>query len=160
MCLYINTILTYITDNVKSHFKFALQRAGGLNCSMSSSTFQFPVYEQRTLGRARMWAVKALMRLRRCTVSTEPSLLHIFSGIHKLHELLLTFVWLFIILCLWFWNKWLVWFTSTFQSKPYIYTCTHAYVLPITVLSANSDSDFMFCLQRYHGLFIDRSLVY
>ena len=29
-----------------------------------------------------------------------------------------------------------------------------------TVLPAKSDSDFMFCLQSYHGLRIDRSLVY
>ena len=30
----------------------------------------------------------------------------------------------------------------------------------ITVLPAKSDSDFMFCLQHYQGLIIDRSLVY
>ena len=30
----------------------------------------------------------------------------------------------------------------------------------VTVLSAKSDSDFMFCLQRYQGLTIDRLLVY
>ena len=30
---------------------------------------------------------------------------------------------------------------------------------PPTVLPAKSDSDFMFCLQSYHGLLIDRSLV-
>ena len=29
-----------------------------------------------------------------------------------------------------------------------------------TVLPANSDSDFMLCLQSYQGLIIDRSLVY
>ena len=29
-----------------------------------------------------------------------------------------------------------------------------------TVLPANSDSDFMFCLQGYQGLIIDRSLLY
>ena len=29
-----------------------------------------------------------------------------------------------------------------------------------TVLPAKSDSDVMFCLQRYQGLRIDRSLVY
>ena len=29
-----------------------------------------------------------------------------------------------------------------------------------TVLPAKSDSDFMFCLQRYQGLIIDRWLVY
>ena len=29
-----------------------------------------------------------------------------------------------------------------------------------TVLPAKSDSDFMFCLQSYHGLIIDRLLVY
>ena len=29
-----------------------------------------------------------------------------------------------------------------------------------TVLPAKSDSDVMFCLQRYQGLIIDRSLVY
>ena len=29
-----------------------------------------------------------------------------------------------------------------------------------TVLSANSDSDFMICLQSYQGLIIHRSLVY
>ena len=29
-----------------------------------------------------------------------------------------------------------------------------------TLLPAKSDSDFMFCLQRYQGLRIDRSLVY
>ena len=29
-----------------------------------------------------------------------------------------------------------------------------------TVLSAKSDSDFMFCLQSYQGFIIDRSLVY
>ena len=29
-----------------------------------------------------------------------------------------------------------------------------------TVLPAKSDSDFMFCLQSYQGLIIDRSLVY
>ena len=31
---------------------------------------------------------------------------------------------------------------------------------PFTVLPAKSDSDFMFCLQDYQGLIIDRSLVY
>ena len=30
----------------------------------------------------------------------------------------------------------------------------------ITVLPAKSDSDFMFCLQSYQGLIINRSLVY
>ena len=29
-----------------------------------------------------------------------------------------------------------------------------------TVLPAKSDSDFMFCIQSYQGLIIDRSLVY
>ena len=29
-----------------------------------------------------------------------------------------------------------------------------------TVLPAKSDSDFIFCLQSYQGLIIDRSLVY
>ena len=29
-----------------------------------------------------------------------------------------------------------------------------------TVLPAKSDSDFIFCLQKYKGLIIDRSLVY
>ena len=29
-----------------------------------------------------------------------------------------------------------------------------------TVLPAKSDSDFMFCLQSYHGPILDRSLVY
>ena len=33
-------------------------------------------------------------------------------------------------------------------------------VATFTVLPANSDSDVMFCLQSYHGLIIDRSLVY
>ena len=32
--------------------------------------------------------------------------------------------------------------------------------LPITVLSAKSDSDVMFCLQSNQGLRIDRSLVH
>ena len=32
--------------------------------------------------------------------------------------------------------------------------------LLITVLPAKSDSDFMFYLQSYQGLIIDRSLVY
>ena len=36
----------------------------------------------------------------------------------------------------------------------YVKVCTY------TVLPAKSDSDFMFCLQNYHGLRIDRSLVY
>ena len=31
---------------------------------------------------------------------------------------------------------------------------------PGTVLPANSDSDVMFCLQRYQGLMIGRSLVH
>ena len=33
-------------------------------------------------------------------------------------------------------------------------------VLGATVLPAKSDSDFMFCLQSYQGLKINRSLVY
>ena len=38
---------------------------------------------------------------------------------------------------------------------------SHAsFSLAITVLPAKSDSDVMFCLQSFHGLIIDRSLVY
>ena len=33
-------------------------------------------------------------------------------------------------------------------------------VCAATVLPAKSDRDFMFCLQSYQGLMIDRSLVY
>ena len=36
----------------------------------------------------------------------------------------------------------------------------HPVLLTGTVLPAKSDSDIMFCLQRYQGLRIDRSLVY
>ena len=32
--------------------------------------------------------------------------------------------------------------------------------ISLTVLPAKSDSDFMFCLPSYHGLIIDRTLVY
>ena len=49
-----------------------------------------------------------------------------------------------------------------------IITKAHGYGITIalslynigTVLSAKNDSDFMFCLQKYQGLIIDRSLVY
>ena len=34
------------------------------------------------------------------------------------------------------------------------------YLVIITVLPAKSDSDFIFYLQNYQGLIIDRSLVY
>ena len=33
-------------------------------------------------------------------------------------------------------------------------------IMVLTVLPAKSDRDFMFCLQSYQGLIIDRSLVY
>ena len=34
------------------------------------------------------------------------------------------------------------------------------YLSTFTVMPAKSDSDFMFCLQCYQGLIINRSLVY
>ena len=40
------------------------------------------------------------------------------------------------------------------KDKPYQHSAN------ATVLPAKSDSDFMFCLQSYQGLIIDRSLVY
>ena len=36
----------------------------------------------------------------------------------------------------------------------------HALSVIPTVLAAKSDSDIMFCLQRYQGLRIDRSLMF
>ena len=42
----------------------------------------------------------------------------------------------------------------------HLYTVVAAHVYLTTVLPAKSDSDVMFCLKIYHGLIIDRSLVY
>ena len=36
----------------------------------------------------------------------------------------------------------------------------HTFIYKCTVLPAKSDSDAMFCLHSYHGLRIDKSLVY
>ena len=47
----------------------------------------------------------------------------------------------------------------------FLYSCLHTTwqrcdKLSTTVVPTNSDSDVMFCLQSYHVLIIDRSLVY
>ena len=50
---------------------------------------------------------------------------------------------------------------SIFMPKgtiPYVETPLN--LIYTTILPAKSDSDFMFCLQSYQGLIIDRSLVY
>ena len=41
-----------------------------------------------------------------------------------------------------------------------VYFIERKFQSSFTVLSAKSDSDFMFCLQSYEGLIIDNSLVY
>ena len=56
-------------------------------------------------------------------------------------------------------------FSPPFWFQIYLQDLSAEYVkirlmMTCTVILAKSDSDVMFCLQTYHGLRIDRSLVY